>query len=134
MSSVELRPEGEARRQAILRVAGRLEECAEELRELQAAVLSPRSTVHGVLPDRAFMTIRTLAACLAELLSLKGEMTSDSSAIAMCRLLQCPQIPVYLEAMRQAIAVLKDTKTQFKSTALGELRERLEALLGAAED
>jgi hypothetical protein len=46
-----------------------------------------------------------------------------------CQLLNCPRGAQLQEAVRETIRVLEETKSSFKSKALGELRQRLELLL-----
>jgi len=75
-------------------------------------------------------TIRTLASCLSELLTLFARLGPASKSANLCDLLDCPQRPVHREAIVNAIEVLKRTKGTFKSKALAELRTGLEDLLG----
>jgi hypothetical protein len=75
-------------------------------------------------------TIRTLAACLSELLELCARSDVDACAHDLCELLDCPQRPVHRQAIVDTIAVLKKTKETFKSKELADLRTRLEDLLG----
>ena len=75
-------------------------------------------------------TIRTLAACLSELLELYARSDVHGHAQNLCELLDCPQRPVHRQAIVDAIEVLKKTKDTFKSKALAELRTKLENLLG----
>jgi hypothetical protein len=75
-------------------------------------------------------TIRTLAACLSELLRLTAQSGVDSGSSNLCDLLDCPQRTVHRQAIVDTIAVLKRTKDAFKSKELAELRTKLEQLFG----
>ena len=44
--------------------------------------------------------------------------------------MNCPRGAQLLEAVRETIRVLEETKSAFKSKTLGDLRHRLELLLG----
>jgi hypothetical protein len=45
-----------------------------------------------------------------------------------CQLMNCPRGSQLLEAVRETIDVLEETKSAFKSKRLGELRHKLELL------
>lgn len=76
-------------------------------------------------------TIRTLAACLSELLEIGARSGAAWGSRNLCELLDCRQQPVCRQDMADAIEVLKKTKDTFKSKALAELRTRLERRFGA---
>jgi len=78
-------------------------------------------------------TIRTLAACLSELLRRGARSGADRRSPALCELLDCPQQPEHRRAIAEAIEVLKKTKETFKSKALAELRTRLEDLMSPGD-
>jgi DNA-binding response OmpR family regulator len=76
--------------------------------------------------DFALGTIRTLAACLSDLLVIWGKSAADHGLRNLCELLDCPQRPAHREAILHAIEVLEKTKGNFKSKQLAELRTNLE--------
>jgi DNA-binding response OmpR family regulator len=78
-------------------------------------------------------TIRTLACCLSQLLDLCARLDGGRHERDLCELLHCPERPGYRAAIADTIDVLKKTKESFKSKALGELRAKLENLLGPRE-
>ncbi len=57
--------------------------------------------------------------------------TSDEP-MDVCALMHCPRAAAYEEALSETIRVIEQTKEAFKSKQLGELRNRLEALLKQA--
>jgi DNA-binding response OmpR family regulator len=71
-------------------------------------------------------TIRTLASCLSELLSLDEWPELNGGSRNLCELLDCRHLPVHRRAILEAIEVLKKTKSTFKSKVLAEARTRLE--------
>lgn len=111
-----------------------LEICTQTLRELEAAgesaLAEGQPTTMGVSP----VTIRTVAACLSELLKLEWMQPHRDSCHDLCKLLDCPQQPVLREAILNTIDVLETTKFRFKSKELKRLREGLETLLGNSQD
>ena len=120
--------------QRIADVRHHMEMCTETLRKLEVAgmdaVASGRQVAIGVSP----VTIRTIAACLSELLKLEWAQPHCDSHHDLCKLLDCPQQPVLREAVHHAIDVLETTKFRFKSKELKRLRESLETLLGNSGD
>lgn len=116
--------------QRIADVRCHLELCAQTLRDLEATTATVledgRQLAIGVSP----VTIRTVAACLSELLKLEWMQPHRDSCLDLCKLLDCPQQPVLREAIRHTIEVLETTKFRFKSKELKRLREDLETLLG----
>jgi DNA-binding response OmpR family regulator len=114
-------------RRARAAVQERLQTC---LDDLEAAERLPLSSAEGDDDMVSAGTIRTLAACLSELLRLGGRPGVYADSHNLCELLDCPQQPVHRQAIVETIEVLKKTKDAFKSKALAELRTKLELLLG----
>jgi CheY-like chemotaxis protein len=117
-------------RRAVAVVRERLQTCLADLDTTQPGA-APGADPNGKLVSTG--TIRTLAACLSELLELCARSGVDRCARDLCELLDCPQQPVHRQAIVDTITVLKKTKEMFKSKDLAELRTRLEALLQARE-
>ncbi len=123
-------PGAEAAIRRIADVRCHLEICAKTLRELEQANMAcgegrQQVTTIGVSP----ITIRTLAACLSELLKLEWRQPGHGYCPDLCKLLDCPQQPVLRHVVCHAIEVLENTKHRFKSKELKVLREDLQELL-----
>jgi ActR/RegA family two-component response regulator len=113
------------KRQAVTAIRGRLQSC---LGDLESAQSKPIPRAGGKDELISIGTIRTLAACLSELLGLCARPDADRGVHDLCELLDCPQRPVCRDAIVDTIAVLKRTKESFKSKDLAELRTKLEGL------
>lgn len=114
-------------RRALTSILGRLQSCIDDL---SSAQWNPIPRVGGKDELVSIGTIRTLAACLSELLGFLFRSEGEGVAASLCELLDCPQRPVHRQAILDTVAVLKKTKETFKSKELAELRTRLEGLLG----
>jgi DNA-binding response OmpR family regulator len=114
-------------RRALASILGRLQSCIDDL---SGAQWNPIPRVGEKDEMVSIGTIRTLAACLSELLGLLVRSEGEGITVNLCELLDCPQRPVHRKAILDTIAVLKRTKEAFKSKELAELRKRLEGLLG----
>ncbi len=114
-------------RQAIAMVRERLQTCLAELETMQS-----RPIVRTAGDDEivSIVAIRTLAACLSELLRLGSRSGVDWGAHNLCELLDCPQKPVHRQIIVDVVEVLKKTKDTFKCKALADLRTQLEDFLG----
>jgi DNA-binding response OmpR family regulator len=86
----------------------------------------------GEADDAALATIRTLAACLSELLVVWAKPAREHGMNNLCEILDCPQQPAHRQAILDAIEVLEKTKDNFRSKQLAELRARLENSIGSA--
>ena len=117
-------------RRGLATVRERLQSCLAELEAVQSGAI-PRAA--GNDEPVPIGTIRTLAACLSELLRLGARSGVDWGSHNLCELLDCPQQPAHRQAIVETIEVLKKTKDTFKSKALAELRTQLEDLLGSRE-
>jgi DNA-binding response OmpR family regulator len=71
-------------------------------------------------------TVRTLAACLSELLKLSAACGATWESNNLCDLLDCPQKPLHRQLIHETIEVLRKTKDDFKCKALANLRAKLE--------
>jgi DNA-binding response OmpR family regulator len=108
-------------------VRERLQTCLADLDAMQSGLI-PGAAGNEVMVSVG--TIRTLAACLSELLRLSPQSGVDSGSSNLCELLDCPQRTIHRQAIVDTIAVLKRTKEAFKSKELAELRTKLEQLFG----
>ena len=111
--------------QVLMAVRERLRTCLTDLDAMQAGV-TPGGAGNEVMVSIG--TIRTLAACLSELLRLAPQSGVDLGSRNLCDLLDCPQRTVHRQAIVETIAVLKRTKEAFRSKELAELRTKLEQL------
>ena len=75
------------------------------------------------------LTLRNVMGSLTDLDQLGRALSGRSVQEHPCQLMNCPRGAQLLEAVRETIAVLEDTKSAFKSKTLGDLRHRLELLL-----
>ena len=114
-------------RRAMTAIRERLRSCLTDLADAQSKPL-PRAG--GKDEPVSIGTIRTLAACLSDLLELRAPANRNGGSQSLCEVLNCPQRSVYREAIVETIEVLKKTKDSFKSKALAELRAKLEELAG----
>ena len=117
-------------RRTVTAIRGRLQSCLVDLTSAQSTPILPAGGKDELVSSG---TIRTLAACLSELLELHSRSGVDGGAVDLCRLLDCPQQPVCRQAITETITVLKKTKETFKSKELAELRTKLQVLLGTLE-
>ena len=99
------------------------------LKSLAAEPLRPLPPAAEV-NETALSTIRILACCLSDLLVLRSKPETKDGLSNLCDLLDCPQRPAHRLAILDAIEVLKQTKDNFKSKQLAELRTRLEHAVG----
>ncbi len=75
------------------------------------------------------LTLRNVMGSLTDLDQLGRALSGRSVAEHPCQLMNCPRGAQLQEAVREAIEVLEQTKSAFKSKQLGELRHKLELLL-----
>ena len=112
------------RYQAFRRANDRLEEMRREL----AQVATPTA---GTGRD-AFMRL-ALRNVMGSLTDVEQLATSDSPAAAAaphaCQQLNCPRGAQLMEAVRETIFVLEETRSSFKSTQLRDLRRKLNLLV-----
>jgi hypothetical protein len=90
-----------------------------------------RDAASGAAPIDVFLslTLRNVMGSLTDLEQLGRALAGQPVAQHPCQLLNCPRGAQLQEAVRETIRVLEETKSSFKSKALGELRQRLELLL-----
>jgi DNA-binding response OmpR family regulator len=117
-------------RRALSAVRERLQTCVADLETAESRLLSRTDRDVEIV---SIGTIRTLAACLSELLGSGARSGKDRRWPNLCELLDCPQQPEHRRAIVEAIDVLKKTKETFKSKTLAELRTKLEDLVGPSD-
>ena len=133
LSHVRPSVERSQRHRTLSRVRERLRQCLEDLEQVGHESESSADGASRVAPAVSTATIRTVAACLSELLEIRGKSCSGKWSPNLCDLLDCPQRPVHRKAIQETVEVLKKTKSTFKSKDLAQLREKLEELLSTPE-
>ena len=114
------------KRRQLVGVRERLESCLAELRGAETEPCSRQQARDELV---SLGTVRTLASCLNGLMELAPAGESLRGSPGLCELLDCPQKPVYRQAIHETIRVLRKTKETFKSKAIAELRVKLEQLV-----
>jgi DNA-binding response OmpR family regulator len=98
-----------------------------------AGLESPRSPqIESAVSAQAFLdaTLRNIAGSLRDIDQLGRALAQCEAATSHpCQLMNCPRGLQLREAVRQTIKVLEDTKSSFRSKALGSLRRQLEVML-----
>ncbi len=75
------------------------------------------------------LTLRNVMGSLTDLDQLGRALAGQTVDQHPCQLMNCPRGAQLMEAVRETIAVLEETKSAFKSKTLGDLRRKLELLL-----
>lgn len=130
LDHVKTAVERSSNRRSVSAVRERLKICLAELEAVQSKPIPPAAGSDELV---SIGTIRTLAACLSELLRIGSRSGVDWGARNLCELLDCPQQPIHRQALVETVEVLKRTKDTFKSKTLAELRMKLEELLAAKD-
>ena len=110
-------------RHTLSRTREHLNQC---LRELSASVDDSVDRTKTELVS--IPLLRSIAACLLDLLRLRAEIVVDGPRPRLCELLECPEFALYQDVISESIDVLEQTKSCFKSKQLASLRIRLESL------
>lgn len=116
----------------ITEVREHLQKCVEDLLNVERRGQTPGDGAGAHDGLVSIVTVRTLASCLSELLRVDATRSPRGDSANLCLLLDCPQRPLHRAAVRETVEVLKRTKNTFKSKELGELRAKLERLLGGS--
>jgi hypothetical protein len=85
----------------------------------------PRGRIEGV----PIPTLRMLADSLSDLMRLRQTLAPLQDRADVCQLLDCPRRNEQAKALWEAVDVLQQTRSKFKSRELGQLRNRLESVL-----
>jgi DNA-binding response OmpR family regulator len=119
-----------------------LKETEDHLREWQAKLRGMQEVLHhepgesDPVPVEAFInvTLHNIILSLAGLKNVTEAVARLTGEHDVCRLVDCPRLNTLGGALKDTIAVLEKTKSSFKSKELGELRRRLEGVLGAQSE
>ena len=119
--------------QAMQSAETRLREYREQIEPPKSAgtlpVLTASDARSGVDTFLA-LTLRNVMGSLTDLEQLGRALAGQTITQAHpCQLINCPRGAQLQAAVEETIAVLEETKSAFKSKALGDLRQRLELLL-----
>lgn len=109
----------------VCRVLRHLENCVHDLNDVREGGLASRIESRRDTEAVPLVTLRLLAACLSELLTLEDGLNPGKDMSCLCDLLDCPQRGVHRDMMRDTVLVLERTKGMFKSRELGRLRHHL---------
>lgn len=112
--------------EAMRRTEERLRGWREEYADL--AKVTPAS---GAAPVDLFLTLtlRNVMGSLTDLEQLGKALADTPVQQHPCQLMNCPRGAQLRQAVVETIAVLEETKSAFKSKAIGDLRHKLELLL-----
>ena len=113
--------------EAMRRTEERLKDWRQDYQHLGKAAPS----VEGAPVDLFLtLTLRNVMGSLSDLEQLGKALSDRPTGQHPCQLLNCPRGAQLQQAVVETIAVLEETKGSFKSKALGDLRRKLELLLG----
>ncbi len=105
----------------------RMSKWREDFNHLSAAKAMPGSTAS--VDTFLALTLRNVMGSLTDLENLGHALTGHQVDQHACQLINCPRGAQLHNAVREAIDVLEETKTAFKSKQLADLRKKLELLL-----
>jgi len=93
------------------------------------ATRNPGDTIFVPVDAYVHLTLTNIVSALTGLRDVTEALTRLGGEQAVCRLLNCPKTDSLVSALKDAVEILRKSKSAFKSKELGELRRRLEALL-----
>ncbi len=95
----------------------------------ELATRNPGDTMLVPVDAYVQLTLTNIVMALSGLRNVTEALTRLGGEQAVCHLLNCPKSDSLIAALKDAVEILKKSKSAFKSKELGELRHRLEALL-----
>lgn len=110
-------------------VREQLGRCSKLIADFQADGIQLGGGAGGVFGENTAVILQALAGCVSAILRMDYAAGGSASRRTLCDLLDCPQRPILKEAIEEAIEVLEQTKTKFKSTRLRDLRTKLVGIL-----
>ncbi len=113
--------------QAMQRAEQRMRSWRDDLQQLATG----EATVDGKVPADLFLTLtlRNVMGSLTDIEHLGRALAKQPVGEHACQLLNCPRGAQLQAVVEGTIKVLEESKTAFKSKALGELRRKLELAL-----
>ena len=106
------------------------EERLSKWREDYQHIAAAKGSISGSGVD-AFLalTLRNVMGSLTDLQHLGQALSGGTAPGEPCQLINCPRGAQLRAAVEETVAVLEETKSAFKSKALGGLRQKLELVL-----
>lgn len=112
-----------------------LKEWQEKLRGMQHLLRHATGEIDPVTVETFVnVTLHNIILSLAGLKNVTEAVAHLTGRQAVCQLVDCPRLETLSGALGDTIEILEKTKSAFKSKELGELRRRLEGLLGPAPE
>lgn len=106
----------------------------EGMKRIQDTTRTSRKDVSKLSVDKFLdLTLSSILGSLMDLRNLTEAYVEDSSKQFACHMLNCPYKKTLKNGLEQAVTVLNETKTQFKSKRLADLRRNLETILRDSE-
>ena len=118
------------RRQSVSTICQQLRLCLSELEGTESSGSACDDAANSPI---AMTTVRRLAACLSDLVDVVAASDRRIGVKNLCELLDCSHSPVFRGAIVETVAVLKQTRSTFKSKTLADLRMKLEQLIGSGQ-
>jgi CheY-like chemotaxis protein len=115
---------------AVCRTQERLLEWNRSLDEIKA-VISEKPAGLPTVPTDTYvaLTLGHIAGGLADLRTAMAAVADSADKGEICRLLDCPRIRQFADALKQTIEALEKSKRSFRSKDLSDLRKKLEELV-----
>lgn len=119
-------------RSALLRSRTRLSVWQQELESLQdqLTVKADSHTEQAILASYIDVTLQNILTGLGDLHAIAKHLAGDQHSDHTCKLTNCPRTQTLSAAIDDTIVTLEKTKRSFKSKDLGDLRRRLQEVLG----
>lgn len=98
-----------------------------ELEEMMSKMAPGASAVH--VATFLEMSLHNILNSLTDMKNLVEATAGRTAGAEVCHLFSCPRVQSLTESIEEAIIVLNETKSSFKSKKLAELRRKLEGVL-----
>ncbi len=109
----------------------RLREWCNDLDNIKKSISRKSENATSVAINTFFeLTLRNVVDSLMDLKHMTDELSMQSDEQYVCNLLDCPSLTTLKSGLSDTVEVLKKTKNSFKSKDLGELRKKLETIIG----
>lgn len=109
----------------------RLREWCNDLDNIKKTISRKSENATSVAINTFFeLTLRNVVDSLIDLKHLTDELSMQSDEQYVCNLLDCPSLTALKGGLSETVKVLEKTKNSFKSKDLGELRKKLETIIG----
>ncbi|MBS1257387.1 MAG: Regulator of RpoS [Candidatus Scalindua arabica] len=109
----------------------RLREWCNDLDNIKKSISQKSENSTSIAINTFFeLTLRNVVDSLMDLKHMTDELSMQSDEQYVCNLLDCPSLTTLKGGLSETVDVLKKTKNSFKSKDLGELRKKLETIIG----